>query len=113
MKKLIWFLLSLIIISCSEATDALSITPCFPIIQYHLSSNCEDSSEIASSLNLLDAGSILISSIEDILSEAEIGECVLVNLDGVFTNTNDDEPLQDVYIVNDTDKLWLVNDCRE
>jgi hypothetical protein len=112
MKKLIFFLLSTIIISCNS-DNPLSITPCFPIIQYHLSTNCEDSSERAISLNLLDAGSILISNIEDILSEAEIGECVLVNLDGVFTNTNDDEPLFDVYIVNDTDKLWLVNDCRE
>ncbi|HEY5687588.1 MAG TPA: hypothetical protein VIS27_04700 [Yeosuana sp.] len=44
------------------------------------------------------------------MSETEFGECVLVNLGGVFMETENDYPdnkkLWEVYIVNDTDKSW-------
>jgi len=105
MKKLIFFLLSTIIISCTSAS--LKVDFCLSQIQFHLSSNCEDSPENAVMGQL---STVSISNIEDILSEAEIGECVLVNLDGSFSYGG--ESLQNVYIVNDTDKLWLVVDCR-
>ena len=116
MRKLIFFLLTTILISCDSASrigDAFGITAfCHPEIQYHLSSDCEDSPEItASEIVLVSDFIITIDGIEVILNEAEIGECVLVNLIG-FTSNNG-ESLGNVYIVNDADKSWLVKDCFE
>ena len=113
MKKLIFFLLPIILISCSvKIKGPGDFNLCVTKIQYHTSSNCDDSSKIASAFVGFEASPVIFN-IEEILSEAEIGECVLVNLDGVFVDEGSTENLGSVYLVNDTDKTWLVNDCRE
>ena len=114
MRKLIFFLLTTILISCGDLFDSSFTLPsiCSPEIQYHLSSDCEDNPEIyIFEFVTKSAFSITIDGIEVILNEAEIGECVLVSLIG-FTSSNG-ESLGNVYIVNDADKSWLVKDCFE
>ena len=104
-----------ILISCDSASrisDVFSIDAfCHPEIQYHLSSDCDDSPEITASeiVSVLDFNTT-IDGIEVILNEAEIGECVLVNLVGFVSNNG--ESLGNVYIVNDAEKSWLVKDCN-
>jgi len=83
MRKLIFFLLTTILISCDPASrigDAFGITAfCHPEIQYHLSSDCEDSSEITASeiVSVLDFNTT-IDGIEVILNEAEIVEVTAI-----------------------------------
>lgn len=108
MKKLLFLLLTLLLISCSGSlTGPYNI--CVAKIQYHTSSNCDDSSKEGIAFSPLEISGI-ITNIESILSETEFGECVLVNLGGVFMETENDYPdnkkLWEVYIVNDTDKSW-------
>ena len=115
MRKLIFFLLTTILISCDSASridDVFGIKAfCYPEIQYHLSSDCEDSPEITASEIVSRANFIIaIDGIEVILNDAEIGECVLVNLVGFVSNNG--ESLGNVYIVNDAEKSWLVKDCN-
>ena len=115
MRKLIFFLLTTILISCDSASrigDAFGIDAfCSPEIQYHLSSNCEDNPEItASEIVSVLVFNTTIDGVEDKLNEAEIGECVLVSLIGFVGN--DGESLDNVYIVNDAEKSWLVKDCN-
>jgi len=106
MRKLIFFLLTTILISCGDLFDSSYTLPsiCSPEIQYHLSSDCEDNPEIyIFEFVTKSAFSITIDGIEDILNEAEIGECVLVSFGASLDN---------VYIVNDAEKSWLVKDCN-
>lgn len=113
MKKLIFFLLPIILISCSvKLKGPGEFNFCFTNIEYHTSSNCDDSANIAIAFDGSEASPVIFN-IEEVLSEAEIGECVLVNLDGVFIDEESTENLGSVYLVNDTDKTWLVKDCRE
>ena len=85
---------------------------CGTKIRYHISNNCDDSSKIALSRVEFEASPV-ISNIENILSEAENGECVLVNLSGGnFVDTESFENLGSVYLINDPDKSWLLTDCR-
>ena len=115
MKKLILFLIPIILIcssfKCSPGDGDLS-SLCGTEIRYHISNNCDDSSKIAVSAIEFEASPV-ISNIEDILSDAENGECVLVNLrGGGFRDKESSENLGSVYLVNDPDKSWLVKDCR-
>ena len=113
MKKLILFLIPIILISCNDPFGPGDLSSlCGTEIRYHISNNCDDSPKIAVSAVEFQASPV-ISNIEDILSEAESGECVLVNLrGGGFWEKGSAENLGNVYLVNDPDKSWLLKDCR-
>ena len=70
---------------------------CVNKIEYHESDNCDDSTKW---LFLSDEK---LDYVESVLSEREIGECVSITLENRETN---------IQVVNDTNKLWLVKDCR-
>lgn len=103
-------MLTIILISCNAPGDLSSL--CFSKIQYHTSSNCDDSPKTAIpiSFNPTEANS-LIADIEDALIGAETGECFLLSLTG-FKDETSNENLGDVFLVNDINKSWLVKDCR-
>ena len=71
---------------------------CINTIEYHKSDNCDD---IVTKLFLLDEN---LDYIESVLSEKEIGECVGITLENLEIN---------IRVVNDTNKSWLVSDCRK
>ena len=104
MKKLIIILLTTTFISCSGSIIGGGYEICVISIKYHNSSNCDDNIEYGFASNYLDASRV-ITEIEGILSEAEIGECVLVNFKSVFHKGN--RYIGNVYIVNDSDKSWF------
>ena len=70
---------------------------CINTIEYHESDNCDN---IVTQLFLSDEN---LDYIESVLSERETGECVSVTLENIETN---------IRVVNDTNKSWLINDCR-
>lgn len=109
MKKLLFLLLTIIPIYCGPG-DLSSL--CAIKIQYHTSSNCDDSPKIAISTSFTSIlTNPLINGIENALIGAETGECVLLSLTG-FKDEESNENLGDVFLVNDINKSWLVNDCR-
>ena len=113
MKKVLFLLLSITLISCGGGfAGPGEFKTCDVKIQYHTSSNCDDSPKIAISIsfNAIESNP-LINDIEDALIGAETGECILVNLVG-FKDEGSNENIGNVYLVNDTNKSWLVKDCR-
>ena len=109
MKNILFILLIVTCISCSGGITGIGefgvIKICFVKIQYNESNNCDDSTKDAYSYDYSSASSI-IKQIEGVLSDAEIGECVLVDLKGVFSD-NQGEPAGEVYILYDENKSWL------
>ena len=71
---------------------------CLNTIEYHKSNNCDD---IVTKLFLSDEN---LDYIESVLSEIEIGECVGITLENIGIS---------IRVVNDTNKSWLVSDCRK
>ena len=85
--------------------DSPNYIPNICSIQYHKSDNCDDS-VVIKSIPTSD-----LNEIEDILGEREIGECVfvifrIISNNGLWVEENG-------YILNDVQKSWIVNDCRE
>ena len=109
MKNILFILLIVTCISCSGGIKGPGeFIVCDVTIKYHTSNNCDDSTKEAnfSDFSYNNSASSIIEQIEGVLSEAEIGECVLVDLKGVFSD-NQGEPAGEVYILYDENKSWL------
>ena len=109
MKKLLFLLLTITLISCSKGGGDLS-TQCSIKIQYHTSSNCDDSPKIAIYTSFPFEAQGQINNIEDALIGAGTGECILLSLTS-FKDEESNQNLGDVFLVNDINKSWLIKDC--
>lgn len=102
-------MLAITLISCSKvAVDSSSL--CSIKIQYHTSSDCDDSSKIAIYTSFSFDAQGQINNIEEALIGAGTGECILLSLTS-FKDEESNQNLGDVFLVNDTNKSWLIMDC--
>lgn len=107
MKNLLFILSIVTCISCdSIALTGIGANLCLTKINYHTSSNCDDSVRIADGFS-----STAIIEIKAALKESEIGECVLVDFNGMIDSETGNSVLSG-YIINDADNSWLVKDCN-
>ena len=103
-------MLTITLISCDGGISGPGeFNTCDVKIQYHISSNCDDSPKIAIYTSFPFDTNLLINNIEDAMIGAETDECILLSLTG-FKDEESNENLGDAYLVNDINKSWLVMD---